>query len=189
MKEESIKKNEKGMTLIEMLVAVSVFVVVVVMSSNIFTSIISGQRRSIAQQNTQENMRYVFEILSKEIRDAQKSNTDCYSAAPLPTMRIFNTVPAKNILYLKNKNDECVAYFLVDGVLMLRRGTRLASTTPSFLDVTGLIFEVTDNKVILGAEQRVQPRVTIKMRATMRNQPRDNIILYMQTTVSSRYYE
>lgn len=181
-----LKNNKSGMTLMEMVVAISIFTTVVFMSSNIFSTIMSGQRRSIAQQNTQENMRYLFEIISKEIRHAQRSDGECYGAAQ---NRNFNTNPANNILYFKNKNDECVSYALVDGVLMIRRGARNAQASPDFLEISGLTFEVTDNRIVQGSNPRVQPRVTFKMRSSMRNQAVDNIVLNMQSTISSRYYE
>lgn len=180
-----ITKNRKGMTLLEMMVAVSIFIVITLLTSQIFVMITSGQRRSIAQQNTQENMRYIFEVLGKEIRQAQRSDTQCFSSA---TNRNYNTTPAKNILYFKNKSGECVSYAIVDDVLVVRRGDRTALATPSFLKITGLMFEVTDNLIVKGTEADVQPRVTFKMKAEMKNLA-ENINLNMETTVSSRYYE
>ena len=186
MKIKYIIKNEKGLTLMEMIVAIAVFLVVVIMSSNIFTAVMSGQKRSIAQQNTQENMRYVFEVLGKEIRQAQRSDQDCFGAG---VNRVFNTAGGDSILYFKNEEDECVAYFLLDGVLVVRRGVRMASTTPEFLEISGLTFDVTDNLIIAGASARVQPRITIKMRAAARNETLNTVMLNMQTTISSRFYE
>lgn len=180
-------KNKKGMTLLEMIVAIAIFVVVAMMSSEIFVSIIKGQRNSIAQQNTQENMRYVFEVLSKEIRQAQRSNNECLISG---TKRVFNVTAGNTVLYFKNRDGECVSYALVDGVLVVRRGTRVAPTTPSFLEISGLSFEVVDNDISFVADSpRVQPRVTLKMKAKMKNVAMSAIEVYMETTISSRYYE
>lgn len=184
-----IKNNKEGMTLIEMIVAISIFVVLVFISSNIFITILSGQRRSIAHQNTQENMRYVYEVLGKEIRQAQRSDMDCYSTGTdTNTKRVYNTNPPKNALYFKNKAGECVSYFLDGDVLMVRRGSGNVAATPVFLKISGLSFEVVDN-FVSGSAPRVQPRVTFKMKAETHTSVIDNIILYMQTTISSRYYE
>lgn len=181
-----IKKDNQGMTLIEMIVAISIFTVVVFMVSNIFMTIVAGQRRSIVQQNTQESMRYVFEVFGKEIRQAQRSDKDCDSSA---LNRNYNTNAGNNILYFKNKAGDCVSYFLSDGILMVRRGARIASTTPQFLKISGLYFDVTDNTIGQGFEDKVQPRVTFKMKAEGRDGSYGDISLYMQTTISSRYYE
>ena len=180
-------KNKKGMTLLEMIVAIAIFIVVAMMSSEIFVSIIKGQRNSIAQQNTQENMRYVFEVLSKEIRQAQRSNNECLIGG---TKRVFNVTAGNTALYFKNRDGECVSYAVVDGVLVVRRGTRMAPTTPSFLEISGLSFEVVDNDISFVADSpRVQPRVTLKMKAKMKNVTMSAIEVYMETTISSRYYE
>ncbi len=184
---EKIKNEKSGMTLMEMIVAVSIFTILIFMTSNVFIEIMSGQRRSIAQQNTQENMRYIFEVFSKEIRQAQRSDDACYSSA---LNRNYNTNPSNNILYFQNKEGECVSYFVADGTLMIRRGAHLASTTPSFLKISGVYFDVVDNEIGMAPEEdRVQPRVTFKMRAEATNAVYGDIKLYMQTTVSSRYYE
>ena len=184
---KEIINNKKGMTLLEMIVAISIFLVVAILSSNIFVSILKGQRNSIAQQNTQENMRYVFEVIGKEIRQAQRSDDTCFSTGEY---RVYNTNAAKNILYFKNKAGDCVSYALVDDYLVVRRGARVASTTPSFLKISGLFFEVTDNRIsYVDGTARVQPKVTLKMKAEMNSPVFDNISLDMQTTISSRYYE
>lgn len=178
-------KNKSGMTFIEMIVAIAVFLVVVLISSQIFVSIISGQRRSIAQQSTQENMRYLYETMGKEIRQAQRSDTECYALA---TNRIYNTNTNGTILYFRNKNKECVMYALVGDTLVVRRGTRVASTTPEYLKISGLSFNIIDNLISIGPSP-VQPRVTFKMRSEMDSEAFGEINLNMQTTVSSRYYE
>jgi prepilin-type N-terminal cleavage/methylation domain-containing protein len=183
---ERIKNEKSGMTLIEMIVAVSIFTAMIFMTSNVFISVMSGQRRSIAQQNTQENMRYVYEVFGKEIRQAQRSDDACYGLA---LNRNYNTNASNSILYFRNKAGECVSYFVSDGTLMVRRGARLASTTPSFLTISGLHFEVVDNRIAPGSEDRVQPRVTFKMKAEASDSAYGDIDLYMQTTISSRYYE
>lgn len=184
---KEIRDNKKGMTLLEMIVAISIFLVVAIVSSNIFFSILNGQRNSIAQQNTQENMRYVFEVIGKEIRQAQRSDDTCFSSGD---NRVYNTNAGKNILYFRNKAGDCVSYALVDDFLVVRRGTRVASTTPSFLKISGLFFEITDNKIsYITGTKRVQPKVTLKMKAEMNSPIFNNISLDMQTTISSRYYE
>jgi len=180
-----LKNNKSGFTLIEMVVAISIFVVVVFLLSEVFSTVLSGQRRSITQQDTQENMRYIYEVIGKEIRQAKRSDTDCYASG---LNRVYNTNATNDILYFKNKAGDCVSYFLKDDYLIISRGGKVASTTPIFLKISGLSFKVIDNNIV-SAPSRVQPRVTLKMRAESRNQALDNTILYMQTTISSRYYE
>jgi prepilin-type N-terminal cleavage/methylation domain-containing protein len=62
------KRGRQGYSIIEFLVAMSVFAVVIVVVFSLFSMIIRGQRRVIAQQNVQENARFLMDFLSKEIR-------------------------------------------------------------------------------------------------------------------------
>lgn len=62
-----MKKN-KGYTMIELLVALSIFVIVVVVVLGLFSTAIKGQRKVISQQNVQENARFLLEFMAKEIR-------------------------------------------------------------------------------------------------------------------------
>ena len=61
-------KRNRGYTLIELLVALSIFVIVVIVVLGLFSMAIKGQRKIIAQQNVQENARFLLEFMAKEIR-------------------------------------------------------------------------------------------------------------------------
>ena len=63
-------KNNLGVTLIELIVAVALFSVTILSAMQIFQMVVEGQRSAIAAQSVQESMRYAFEIMSKEIRMA-----------------------------------------------------------------------------------------------------------------------
>jgi prepilin-type N-terminal cleavage/methylation domain-containing protein len=58
------RHKEDGFTLMEMIVAISLFVVVMLSATQIFRMIIEGQRSAIASQSIQENIRYFFEVMS-----------------------------------------------------------------------------------------------------------------------------
>lgn len=182
-------KNKKGMSLVEVMFVVAIMAVIALVVGDIFMTIVTGQRRAIAAQNTQENMRYLFEILSKEIRHAQRSDNECFAAG---TNRIFNKTTdasGNDIIYFKNKNDECVTYYVVDGAIMIRRGVRVALTTPDEVFVSNFTFDIKDNNINTPPENRVQPLVTIKMNAEASNQALDQGTIDMQTSISSRFYE
>jgi Tfp pilus assembly protein PilW len=119
-----VKKTRKqeGVTLVEMIVAISIFVFVIVIVTSIFQLVIEGQRNAIAAQNTQESLRFTLEMMSKELRQARVSNTQsssyCQDVLTAPIYRTFNkdntTFPGFDILYFKNKHEECVYYTVVD---------------------------------------------------------------------------
>jgi len=57
-----------GFTLIELMVAMAIFMVVSIISVSIFLTAIQNQRRDFQVQNLQDNARYIIETMTKEIR-------------------------------------------------------------------------------------------------------------------------
>ena len=189
---KNIRQNKKGVTLLEITVAVAIFSVVILSATEIFRMVIEGQRNAIASQNVQESMRYAFETMAKEIRTAIASNDDCESLFNPPagaTNKVFNTTTNSegDILYFKNKDGDCVAYYLEDETLKVIRESNIASTTPGKIKITNLDFKVTDD--LIGAFHSLQPLVTMKMDIEAAGKEMHKQTMKMQTTISSRYYE
>ena len=186
--------HQSGVTLLEMLVAVSLFSVVVLAATGIFKMVTEGQRNAIAAQNIQENMRYAFEAMSKEIRMAQKSEHNCESVVgDLAVYKVYNVTAniQGDILYFKNKNGDCVAYYLEDdaGISRLKvyRGTSANFITPNEIKVSNLKFNVIDDDI--GAFHTVQPLVLMTMEVEAIGKAMHKQSMRIQTAVSSRYYE
>ncbi|MBU3922937.1 prepilin-type N-terminal cleavage/methylation domain-containing protein [Patescibacteria group bacterium] len=59
---------KKAFTLIEILVALSIFMVVIIVVLTTFLSGINGQRKVIALQDVQDNARFLMNFMVKEIR-------------------------------------------------------------------------------------------------------------------------
>jgi type II secretory pathway pseudopilin PulG len=176
-------KNQEGYTLFELISAVGIFIMILLMVSGISQSVINGQKAAIASQNTQDNMRFAFEMMSKELRSARGSDTACLGGSP---NRIFNM--SGNDLYFRNKDGECVYYFLQNDALWIDRDGESGRVTPDEVVVTGLEFDITDNPIAGPID--LQPRITLKIdteiydRRGVSTQP-----FTMQTTISSRFYE
>lgn len=73
-----MKKN--GYSLIEMLVAMSIFVIVSGLLAGLFFTSLQIQRRTFVSRDLQDNARFIFDLLSKEIRTginfSQSSSTN-----------------------------------------------------------------------------------------------------------------
>ena len=202
--------NQKGFSLLEMMVAISIFIIIVVVTMDIFKNSIENQKNIVAVQNTQESMRYVFEVISKEIRLAKESNTDCDSiitSLGFPSVtansKLYHsalTNDGKNILYFKNKDDECVAYYIENdsnGVSRLKIFRDDISDgfdntsfyiTPDEINVNSFDFKIIDNTI--SAINTLQPRATVRMEIIANNsQDIYKQTINIQTTISSRYYE
>ncbi|MFH1822646.1 MAG: prepilin-type N-terminal cleavage/methylation domain-containing protein [Patescibacteria group bacterium] len=181
---KKILTNKKGVTLIELLVAVTLFAIIILSATQIFNMVVEGQRSAIASQNIQESMRFAFEMMSKEIRMAQKDGVGVYDTCPLVgENKIYDSNVPNTELYFKNYHDECVIYYVDAGYLMIQRNGEIAATTPGAIRISNLKFYIVDN---IGNEQS---QVTIKMDIEATGKELHKQTMKMQTTVSSRYYE
>ncbi len=194
----NLKNNQSGYALIEMLVAVSLFSGIMLAATGVFQSAIESQRSTISAQNIQENMKFILEVMSKEIRSARgdHSGSVCAEDTPNPGYyKVFNTeigdtTPAEGgALFFKNKKDKCIVYELVGTRLQITRdGAPPKFISPDEIKISDLQFFIDDDEA--DALHTQQPRVTISLKAKM-----DSIkTIYqlstpVQTTVSSRYYE
>ena len=180
-----IIKNNSGVTLLELIVAVAIFSVAVLSATQIFKMALEGQRNAIAAQHTQESMRYALEVMSKEIRMAQKEGGQCLSVTD---GKVYDANSAKNELYFRNIHNQCVEYFLendTNGIsrLKVERDGVSAYISPNEIEVNNLKFSVIDN---VGSKQ---PKVTLKMKVRAIGQELHESEIEIQTTISSRYYE
>lgn len=190
----------------ELLVSVAIFSVIMLIATGIFQNIAKGQQATIAAQNTQEGLRYVFEVMSKEMRFAKTSNNSLGLAecklGSVPINRVFNQgVNSSGLfafdssyLYFKNKNNECVYYFKRGNALMVyRTGSSapfpyLATTTPKDVVVSDFGFYIYDRNIDPLAVKK-QPYVTFFIKAYAKGHEETSNATVLETTVSSRMYE
>lgn len=186
--------KESGFSLMELIVAIGLFSIVVLTSTQVVTTILESQRSSAVTQQLQQNMRYFFEIMSKEVRMAQKSGDECEDLFTPPASaenKVYNVTEknGEDALYFKNQYGECVAYYVsADDVLMIKREDDEASTTPAGLEVKDVEFTVED--IEIGEFLDTQPKVTVFMELGAGGDHRlAGREMRLQTTISSRYYE
>jgi len=179
-------KNQKGTSLLELLVAITLFTFMILAATQIFKMVIDGQRNAISAQNVQENMRYALEKISKEIRMAVKSDKSCFAGA---INKVFNvtTDGTNDTIYFKNKNGACVSYYLLNNRLGVTTGGVSEFATPAKIKVSNLRFKAVDDPI--GAFHSVQPYVTMSMDIEAIGLAINKQKMKLQITVSSRYYE
>lgn len=179
---KKILKNNSGVTLLELTVAVAIFSVVVLSATQIFKMVVDDQRSAIAAQHTQESMRYALEVMGKEMRMAQKSvGNEC---GPQLNGKVYNI---QGGLRFKNINSQCVRYFLENDAgisrLKIKRDEDSGYITPDEIEVSDLEFDVIDN---VGT---YQSSVTLKMTVQAAGKELHKSEMKIQTSISSRYYE
>jgi prepilin-type N-terminal cleavage/methylation domain-containing protein len=183
--------NKKGTSLIELLVSVTLFSVIVLAATQISGMVIEGQRNAIAAQELQSNLRYVFEVMSKEIRTAQGAH-DGINCGVVPYYKTYNTNISgtdDNSIYFKNKDGECVAYELwVDNRIYVKRGSSpYVPVTPKSVEVLSLLFHIEED--MAGEFHSQQGFVGVDMEVKVIGKKIHEQKMKMQTGITSRYYE
>jgi len=175
-------------SLIEVLIAVTLFSVIILSSTQIFKMVVDSQRNALATQNVQDSLKYFLEVTAKEIRMAQRDNGICSSVPDTQIFAIAATTTGE-ILNFKNFYNQCVSYYLQnDTTVTTTRRFRIARSalsdfiSPDEISLDSLNF-------ILTAATTTQPIVTINIKAHALNEAQFKSDLTIQTAVSSRYYK
>ncbi len=199
-----MKQNTLGFSLIEIMVSIGIFAILLLSILSIAQSVSNGQKAAIAAQNTQESLRFAFEVMSKEMRSAKErdAKSDCDPSGNDTDNKILNmgTIGSEDALYFINKDDQCVYYYLENDIntiphLKIARGNNFTDATtdndfyitPNDVKITSLKFSIKDNKIGNIFSQKIQSLLTIKMdfeSAGSKFKQSDT----MQTTVSLRHY-
>jgi len=178
-----IINNKEGLTLLELTVAVAIFSVMMLALTQIFNMVIRGQRNAIAAQNIQESMRYAMEVMSKEIRMAQKDVGGPGQCPLVGNGDVYSINAQGDKLYLKNYQGKCVTYSLNGTRLEIERNGISNFITPDEIKVSNLAFSIVDN---VGVDQSM---VTMKMDIEAVGKAMHKQSVTLQTTISARYYE
>jgi len=185
MKKFNHKYSQRGTTLIEVIVSTALFVVIMLSMTQIFKMMLDYQRQAIATQNVQENLKYFFEVISKEMRTAKRAGGGCDHLPAGDRFRVVANTPYGDILYLKNYHGECVTYYLANdnGVIRFRveRDNDSGYLSPSKIEISDLNF-------IVSEEADKQAFITVNMGAHSVGREADYSQMYLQTTITSRYY-
>ncbi len=173
-------KNNSGTTLLEIIVSISLFAVAVISVVEIFTLVLDSQRNAIASSNVQENMRYAFEVMTKELRMARIDSGDC---ADVGDTEIYHVNIDNDELFFKNYHNECIHYYLEDSGIKVDKNLNSGYLTPDEIKISNLKFIVQDNY------HSKQSMVTMKMDIeTVGGKVKNKQEMKIQTTISSRYY-
>ncbi|HTW96999.1 MAG TPA: prepilin-type N-terminal cleavage/methylation domain-containing protein [Candidatus Methylomirabilis sp.] len=182
---KKIRETNSGVTLLELMVAVALFAITIILTASIFQSIVVSQRDALASQELQENIRYAFEKIDKEVRTAQRDFT--HTCIP---DRIYWVKSDGTQLQFINEHNQCVCYYLNAGKLMESSGGCVTGSpvnplplTPQKLTLSNLYFQKVDNGV------KKQAMITLGVHIDDIGNGAQKESLDMETTISSRFYE
>lgn len=168
-------KNNKGFTLVELLVAVSIFAILSIIISGIYLSFSKSQARTKASLTLLNDSQYILETIANEIKNNEIHgfgvNLDCSDIC---------------VLTLKKENGDYIVFLYVNP------SDILYYSKPSFAYIP--LNNINDFKItyfdLILSDDLLQPRVTIVMHTeNVTDNENERVSYKLQTTVSSRIYK
>ena len=173
----AITKKQKGFTLIELMVAVSIFIVVMTISMGSIISVFDANRKSRSLKTVLNNLNLAVESMSKEMRFGK--NYHCGSG----TVTIPQNCPSGDTLmsFLSSDNVQ-ITYRLNSEAIekQVGSGDYIAVTAPEII-----IDDLTFYTLGAGASNTLQPKVIVRIKSHAgTNRGRSD--LNLQTLISQR---
>jgi prepilin-type N-terminal cleavage/methylation domain-containing protein len=177
--------QQKGFTLIEMLVALGIFSSVVLLVTSIFLFGIRNQQRSAGTQEALNQVSFASEFMVRALRVAKKDDGEgCITAG-----RNYQVSLQENAVRFRNslENEDCQEFFTQDNMLYFTRG--IGTIEEETLALLSPKMSVQDIRFIVDGDgnEQTQPRVTL-MLDIITDIPEPHRF-HFQTTVSQRDIE
>jgi len=191
MQRISLKNNNLGFTLIEVMVAVSIFAIVVTVGIGALMTVNSGYRQAQLQRSAIDNVSFTMEAMAREIRVGRRYT--CGDNGVDPDQPGDNCSANKFSFLSFDIDDDGISYeigedFLTyyldttDGIIYQRIDTNNAlPMTSDEVFVSKLAFVV--NEVVNGVSKQPYVSLHITARAESAQQQSD---IVLQTSVSQR---
>lgn len=181
-------KSEAGTTLIEVLVAIAIFVIVVSTATSIFLVSSSAARKVVYDQNLQGSATYTLESMSREMRMGQIDNS--YLAAlgqkaGCMHQGISMCVYKTDTLEFTSSGGSNIKYSLNSQGQIQRQEGSAGAVPVSSLDV-----DVQALQFWISAGQNINPRISVFLEAKPRSNSRftKESNIQVQTTITTRQY-
>lgn len=172
----------KGFTLIEILVAVTIFSLVVGAISGVFISVLQAQRKGLINQALVDNASFTLEYISRALRMARKQTSELPICLSDNGLNYETTRDNQGIKFL-NYQGICHEIYLDGGRIFRDKGGEV-------LPLTLQDFEIASLKINLSGETEtdtLQPKATIYFVMKSKDKkPEEKAELKAQTTVSQR---
>ena len=170
-------KSQKSFTLVELLVAVTIFIIIAAISTGIFFSALRAQRKLLASQELSDQVSFLIEYMSRTIRMAKKelSAPTCLSENGLNYEKTWGGKGLKFINY----QDICQEFYLEGNLLKEKKDTAISDLTSGTLKVLNFNIGPDDS---WDQNDNDQPRVTLFLEI----EGREGIKINTQTSISQR---
>ena len=181
-------KQNKGFTLVEVIVSVSLFSIILIIVLGFFGYAIKGQQKAFSSQEISDQIGYAIEYMGRSIRMAKKdTNGFCIATAGA---NYENPYAVPSIRFL-NYEGLCQEFYLENDQLKMKKSSD--GTWGNFkppVDLTSSTLKINSAKFnIIGdvIGDKTQPRITIFLDIEKKSVKQEfNAIIKTQTTISER---
>ena len=161
--------GQKGMTVIELVVSLTVFFIILSVSATIFVSILNQQRKILAEQELLNQTNYVMDYTSRLLREAVKDEDGmCIVDGGYYELSHLNgTTNIHEGIKFLGQDDVCYEFFLDSGVIKERKNGSLAQAILSDkFTVSYFNFVINGDKTIDVATESdlIQPRISMALK-------------------------
>ncbi len=187
-------KNEKGITIVELIVVLAIFSFLILAAVSIFISAIQSQERALGEQDFSNEIGYMMELISRKARMATTDNTgSCLGSGFINSSYLLTRYNSSSSFYqgIKFISDDkaCYEFFLdTDGVIKeIKNGGAAQGILSSKFIVSYVRFLIDGQKNIQSAPESslIQSRITFALDVTIPTKQGQQEKL-VQTTVSQR---
>ncbi|MBU4360305.1 prepilin-type N-terminal cleavage/methylation domain-containing protein [Patescibacteria group bacterium] len=175
--------NNLGFTLMEVLVATSIFAIISLASLSIYTAILTSGQKTTALTRIQSETQFIMQVLAKKVRTS-RVDYNYYETHP-----INNTTGNNDLVLIDNVGDEFIfSLDEINSTIKVSVNDGAEKIIPSAnVNIDDLKFYInpTNNPYSLDAPPSSQPYVTIVMTVSS-SKGRQSASLTVQQTVPQR---
>ncbi|MCX6702244.1 MAG: type II secretion system protein [Candidatus Zambryskibacteria bacterium] len=182
-------QTKKGFTLVELMVSVSVFVIIMVISMGSILSIFDANRKSQSLRTVMDNLNFTMEAMTRTIRFGTNYHCDAtLGDISTPAPRDCN-LGASSIV-VKASDGKKVAYKLSDGrITRSINGGVDYFVTSSDVTITDLKFRVVGSTPYSVGNDLYQPQAIITISGFSGIKATTKSSFSLETTVSQRMFD
>lgn len=140
-KTTSAKNKSKGFTLLELIISISLFAILILIVTQVFTKSIEMQKKTIDEQNLQGDVRNAMAIFEDEVQKVTRHSATCGSDG-CTTGDFYCANAGHTTLYAQTKTGKCVSYTEANNRLQVTRAGSSNYLTSDQLTVENIKFNV-----------------------------------------------
>lgn len=135
---KSKRQPPRGFTLMEIMIAVSLFVILIIVLINIYLLALKAQRQTAARQQALSNVRNVMETLARQVRTSEIDYAYAYAGDIDPGIS-----GSEKELALVDPDGSHIAYYVLDNQLVAdTNGVKYALTSAEDITIVNLNFYI-----------------------------------------------